>query len=269
MDLPIITYSPPTTPADLLRHYHKVVYDLSLSHSESEPLDAGVAISNPKLSTSDAANRMYDAMQPPGATPDATVASVDRHFASLGGMCLGWVLNPSLPVPTELVTALESRGFVRRSRTVFHWTPRSRSDVKDVITTQILPARSAYRQARDLAEVYASASGIPAMVELTMAHLDEPRFDAFLAMREGVAVASIGVMAAGELGLIDDFFVAPVACDDASLARTIMGRAIELCRRSTFSHVFLSAPRDDPKMQALANAFGFEGIGEYVEYVRQ
>ena len=100
-----------------------------------------------------------------------------------------------------------------------------------------------------------------------MSHLDDPHWDALLALRDGEPVARAGVMAVGEIGRIDQVFVSE-PFRRQGIGRTMMGRVLEICARSLFKHVMLAV---DPRNHAaitLYEQLGFRKIGQIVAYRR-
>jgi ribosomal-protein-alanine N-acetyltransferase len=98
-----------------------------------------------------------------------------------------------------------------------------------------------------------------------MMHLDDPHWDALLALKDGTAVATLGVLAVGEIGRIEQVFVSPEH-RRRGIGRTMMSRALEICARSLFKHVFLSCDGDNTPAIALYKELGFTKIGEIVSY---
>jgi ribosomal protein S18 acetylase RimI-like enzyme len=94
-----------------------------------------------------------------------------------------------------------------------------------------------------------------------MQHLDDPHYDALLALAGDRAVAHVGVLAVGELALIKGVYVTP-EFQRRGIGRTMMGRALEICARSLFKHVFLSTEPGNAAAQGLYAGLGFAKIGE-------
>ena len=98
-----------------------------------------------------------------------------------------------------------------------------------------------------------------------MLHLDDPHYDALIAMKDGKAVARVGVLAVGDIGRIEPLFVsAPFRRQ--GVGRTMMSRALEICARSLFKHVFICVAPDNASAYALYTQLGFRKIGEFVQY---
>ena len=104
------------------------------------------------------------------------------------------------------------------------------------------------------------------MPEARVRHLDDPHWDALLALEDGRAIAGVGVLAVGELGLVEQVYVAPTH-RRRGIGRVMMGRALEICARAQFRHVFLSVSASNEPAKGLYRNMGFERIGETVAYL--
>jgi ribosomal protein S18 acetylase RimI-like enzyme len=146
-----------------------------------------------------------------------------------------------------------------------HLAGRPAGVVREVAGLTIIPARASFRHARALAGEAAAAWGEPDLVEASLQHLDDPHWDALLALRDGVAVARVGVLAVGEIGRVEHVFVsAPFRRQ--GIGRTMVGRALEICARSLFKHVMLSVRPDNGGAIALYEQLGFRKIGRMTAY---
>ena len=81
--------------------------------------------------------------------------------------------------------------------------------------------------------------------------------------REGVGTA--GVLAVGEVGLIEDVYVAE-AHRGRGIGRTLVSRALEICARSLFKHVLLEVWPQNKAAVELYQKYGFRKIAESVAY---
>ncbi len=132
----------------------------------------------------------------------------------------------------------------------------------------IIPARASFRLTRQLFEEMAGRWGEPRIADAAILHLDDPHWDALLAIENGVAVGYAGVLAVGDLGRIDQVFVA-ASSRRQGIGRTIVSRAMEVCARSQFRHVMLAVAPGNAPAQALYSQLGFRKIGQIVAYQRQ
>ena len=124
----------------------------------------------------------------------------------------------------------------------------------------IIPARASFRHARQLAEESSRDWDTPQLADAWMLHLEDPQCDAILALKDGVAAALVIVLTIGEIGGIQDVFVS-AAFRGQGIGRTMMSRALEICARSLFKHVFLSVDPDNTPAVNLYRKVGFERIG--------
>ena len=269
MPLPILDAPTEPTPANLLRLYHRAVLHFTRHLGAEAALDAGTAFTNPELAELDDANVLLDATVPEGATADEVMREVEEHFASAGVRCRSIVPNPAAPAErtAPLVEHLLAAGWERRSADVYHRSgpPPRPSPAAPGLT--VIPARASFRHAQALADECAAEAGNPQLAAAVLAHLDDPHWDALLALKDGTAVATVGVLAVGELGAIGELFVsAPFR--RRGIGRTMLDRAMEICARSLFKHVMLSVPPDNGPAARLYELFGFRPVGQVVSYGR-
>src|SRR2546427_7768610 len=209
MPLPILQTSNDLTPSDLVRLFHRTELHWVRHVGEEAQLDAGTAFTNPLLSNVPNANGMLDATLPEGVAPEAAVEEVEAHFAALGVRCRRWVFNPAAPAARTqpLVEHLLSRGHRADPLDILHLAGRPAGAVRETPGLTIIPARASYRHTRALADEAFARRNDPQFAEAEMLHLDDPHWDALLALRNGTAVAQAGVLAVGEIGRIDQVYV--------------------------------------------------------------
>jgi ribosomal protein S18 acetylase RimI-like enzyme len=127
----------------------------------------------------------------------------------------------------------------------------------------IIPARASYKHARQLFEEGAGDWNTPELADADMMHLDDPHFDALLALKDARAVAHIGVLAAGEIGRIESVYVTK-SMRGQGVETVMMSRAMEICARSLFKHILLGVAPHEAGAIAVYQKFGFRKIGEFV-----
>ena len=257
----------PTNDA-LVRHLHQTAMNWTRHLAEDALLDFGTAWSNPQLSRVHQANRMLDVALPPGTTPLQAFEAAGAHFGSQGAICWQWVMNPSasLEQTAPAVAFLISQGYRRVATDILYLDhlpggliPGTRDELR------IIPARASFKHTRMLHEESAQQWHEPQVAEAAMLHLDDPHYDALIAIKDGAAVAHVGVLAVGEIGLIEELFVsAPFR--RRGVGTTMMGRALEICARSLFKQILTAAAPDNAPAQRLYQRFGFRKIGELIEY---
>lgn len=270
MALPILTHRPQATPDDLVRFYHRCELHWCGQVAEQVTLDCGTALTNPALAEMNHPNQMVDATLPPGMTPPEAVALADAHFTSQGVRCSAWVLAPAAPVEQTkpLADHLLSVGHTRAAHDILYLTGQPSAPIEEVSGLTIIPARASFRHARTLAEESgAAATNRQEFVQAVMLHLEDPSTDSLLTMKDGAAAALVSVLTVGEMGCIAELFVAE-KFRRQGIGRTMMSRALEICARSLFKHVFVGVGADNAAAQALYRACGFRKIGEFISYRR-
>ncbi len=266
MDLPILNHPTAPSDTDLMRLYLQTEARWGEHLAEAETIDMGIAFTNPGLHSVYDANRMMDAALPPGMAPADALASVEAHFRLRRTRCAYWILNPSAPTQSTqpLVEQLLMTGHTTHAVDVMvveHQTKLA-PETDDL---RIIPARAGFRQIQSLAEASATESGEPKLADAILSHLDDPHWDASIALRDGQAVAMAGVLAVGEVGRIDEVYVvAPLR--RTGIGRTMMQRTLAACARAQFRHVMLAVLPDNFRALDLYAGMGFRRIGQIVTY---
>src|SRR5205085_11054201 len=134
---------------------------------------------------------------------------VDEHYQTKKLACHYWTFNPSAPPQRTqpLIDLLLSRGYQSIHSDIMHLQHIAAATVPQVADVKIIPTRASFRHARQLFEEYAQDK-TPQLAEASMLHLDDPHWDALLALRDGQPAAHIGVLAVGEIGRIESVYVA-------------------------------------------------------------
>jgi ribosomal protein S18 acetylase RimI-like enzyme len=138
---------------------------------------------------------------------------------------------------------------------------------REIPGLKIIPARASFRHARQLFEESAARHKTMQVADADMLHLDDPHWDALLALKDGRPVAHIGVLGAGEVGRIDNVYVAQ-SHRKQGVGSLMMSRVLEICSRSLFKHVMLSVLPSNTDAIALYQSFGFKQIGDITGYFR-
>lgn len=258
---------------DLPRLFAQVNHRWAEQLAEPEVLDMGVAIVNAKLSGVADANQMIDASLPAEFTAAQAVRKAEDHFASAKSVCRQWTLNSSADATAaaQLAEALRQAGYHKIEHDILRLHQAKLSPVENPPRLQIIPARASYRHVAELAEEKYLLSGsdtklIGQFVEAETVRLDDPHFDSQIAIRDGVAVGAVGVMAVGELGRLNGPWISPAARGQG-LGTLLMSRAIDTCVRALFRHVFAEVNPSCPLAAALHKA-GFVTVGKWVFYRR-
>jgi ribosomal protein S18 acetylase RimI-like enzyme len=269
MDLPILKATSSPTTQTLVRYFHQAESQWTAHLAEPTPAEFGTMWINPQLARVRAANRMLDVALPPGMSPRQAFEAATAEFASQRSTCWQWVLNPSATEAQTrpMIEFLLSVGYAPRVTDILHLDripPWPEARAAEQLT--IIPARASFRHARALHEQWAAAVGNESqLADAAMLHLDDPHYDALLALKQGTAVAHVGVLAMGEIGVIQELYVAE-AFRGQHIGTAMMWRALEICARSLFKHVFAGVAPDDAIAQHLFASLGFHRIGQFVMY---
>jgi ribosomal protein S18 acetylase RimI-like enzyme len=265
MPLPILSNP---VESDLIRLFHRMTLHFTQHLGETEQLDAGTAICNPLLTNVYDANVLMDATLPDGVSPQQAVADVDRHFLANGSVCRTWVMNPSSPKEkTEPIAEyLVDHGAAIVANDILYLRGRPAITIREQPGLTIIPARASFKHARQIAEIASAEQwDEPQLVEAQLAHLDDPHWDALLALRDGQPIAMAGVLAVGDAGLIEDVYVVP-AMRRLGIGLTMMSRLLEICARSLFKHVMLSVLPQNQPAQMMYSRLGFQKVGTFTAY---
>jgi GNAT superfamily N-acetyltransferase len=268
MSLPILPSRPQASNEDLIRFYYRADLNWCQQIAEQTALDVGTALVNASMPDVLDANVVFDAALPDGVAPAAAVAEADAHFHANGSRVRKWVTNPSAPQErtAPLVEQLIAAGFARRTYDIMHLSGPPARGVAEVGGLRIIPARASFRHARELA-VEAAVPLTPQLADAFVAHLEDPQTDGLLALKENEAAAYVTVLTVGEIGCITELYVS-ARFRRQGIGRTMMSRALEICARSVFKHVFLSCEPTNAAAVVLYRELGFEKIGDFVCHVR-
>lgn len=266
MRLPILHQHHRASNAELLRLFHQTQGHWCEHLGQPSALEVGTAYANPQLSCRDA-NHIRDVVLPPAMSPQSACELVHAHYARHKRRCAAWTLNPSAPPPQNqpLVEYLLAQGYRPRSLDIL--VARQGPPAAEAASPglKIIPARAAYRQSQFLLEESARSPEAREPVEAMLMHLDDPHWEALLALKNGTPVAYVGVLSVGETGRLEHLYVAQ-AHRRQGLGRLMMGRAMELCARSLFRQVMLAVAPENRPAQTLFHHFGFAPLGPITSY---
>ena len=267
MSLPILPSHRAASNDDLIRYYHKTNVIWAGQIGEEAQLDCGTAFTNAQLDQVHEANQMLDASLGDEQSPEGAVAEVEAHFRAAGARCFKWIMNPAVPAARTqpLVDHLLASGYSKHDLDIMYLSGRLATPIEEVGGLQIIPARASYRHARALWEEWMSPWNEPQLVEKGMLHLEDAATDALVALKDGVAAAFVAVLPVGEIGCIEELFVSE-KLRGQGIGRTMMSRALEICARSLFKHVFLEVDCDNERAVSLYETVGFRRIAAYSEY---
>lgn len=264
--MPLLILNVAALPEDmtLLRYFHQTLSAWTGHLADGESLGFGVAWTNPQLCDVEQANRMLGVALPKGMTSEQAVQQAQRHFADRGCICRQWVMDPSSPPDaiSPMVENLIALGFSRSSNDIMHLDRVPAGLVAETnIAVTIIPTRASFRHARQFfAE---AAENQDQATEAALLHLDDPHYDALIALSGQSAVAHAGVLTVGQLGLIEQVVVGQ-QWRRQGIGALMVDRVLEICVRSQLRHIFMSIPSQDSALQRLCAKFGFRKIGRLI-----
>jgi ribosomal protein S18 acetylase RimI-like enzyme len=268
MPLPVLHSAPSLTDRDLVRLFHRTELHWTQSVADESALACGTAFANANLARLSAANRILDAALPDNLTADVALAEVENHFTSCGSRCLEWLFNPSAALAgvEPLRTLLIANGWRADSRDILYLqSVPALAAAPPAADLTIIPARASFRHTQNLADELAAEAGEAQLAEAVMLHLDDPHWDALLALIGQEPAGIIGVLAVGDIGRIEQLFVSR-QLRRQGIGRALLNRAMEICARSLFKHVMLAIEPNEPIIRAVLEALNFRTIGQITAY---
>ena len=267
MPLPILNQRGQPSNADIVRLFHQTENRWCQHIAEEEALDVGTAYTNPQLPGMHDANKITDVALPEGMSPDEAFEQVQAHYAARKVQCHYWTMNPSAPEAQTkpLIEHLVARGYHADSTNLMLLDRIPPIRVPAFDDVKIIPARASFKHTKMLFDESAKRWGTNEVAEADMLHLDDPHWDALLALRDGQPVAHVGVLAVGEVGRIENVYVAEAA-RRKGLGLLMMSRALEICARSVFKHVVLTVASRNTIAAALYAKVGFRKIADITGY---
>jgi ribosomal protein S18 acetylase RimI-like enzyme len=234
---------------------------------EEEQLDAGTAYTNPGLPRVYDANKITDVALPEGMTAEEAFEQVRAHYSARGVGCHYWTMNPSAAESKTkpIIELLLFRGHRAESTNLMLLDRIPPLRVPRIEGLKVIPARASFKHARMLFEESAARWGNADVAQADMMHLDDPHWDALLALKDGQPVAHVGVLAVGEVGRVDNVYVAE-SHRRQGLGLLMMSRALEICARSVFKHVMLTVGGTNAAAIALYEKVGFGKIADVTGY---
>ncbi|HEV8604024.1 MAG TPA: GNAT family N-acetyltransferase [Tepidisphaeraceae bacterium] len=269
MSLPILNARHDPSHSDLIRLFHKTENLWAEHIATAEALDVGTAYTNAEFADVFDANNIRDVALPDDLSAEDALNQVEAHYASKKTKCAYWTFNPSAPPPRTqpLLDLLLSRGHRAYTNDIMVLQQARPQPLPDIPGLKIIPARASFRHARQLFEESATRWKTPQLADAKMLHLDDPHWDALLALKDGQPVAHIGVFAVGEIGRIDDVYVAK-SHRRQGIGSLMLSRVLEISARSLFKHVLLSVLPSNTAAIDLYQKFGFQKIGQITSNFR-
>ena len=263
MRLDVLGATPPNDPQRVLALADQAYADYCSAGRETEQVDLGLAICTPKYPRVHDANRLFFARVPRGADAEELLADAERHYVTRGSTLQRLMLARLAP-KAETVPLLEL--LRRRGWRELHFDIMrlDRASPLRERTCRIISARSAMRLYDAFARE-AAASIEPQLADVSIERLDDPQYEALVAIVDGRVVARAALMTSGEVGLIEQVKVLD-AYRRRGLGRAVVEAAIELCMRAQLKHVLLTVGTHNEVAKRLYASLGFTKLGEEVTF---
>ncbi len=237
--------------------------DFCAAGTDVEQIDLGLAVCSPHLSRVFDANRIFLARVPRGMQAEQLWQSAQDCYAKRNSRC--WrVMLSRLAADDEklpLVEVLKRQGWREKRCDILRLEQAS---ARHEHTYKIISARAAMRLYEPFARE-AAASIQPQLADASIARLDDPQYEALVAIVDGKIVARAALMTSGEVGLIEQVHVLE-AHRGQGYARAVVQAAIDLAGRAMFKHVMLACEPNNMIAQNLYASLGFKKLGDEVSF---
>ncbi len=254
---------------DLIRLFHRTRQHWAEQLAEPIEMEIGTGIFNREFSALPEANQILDAKLPDGAAAGPVLADAEQSLREKGMQCLQWTMSASAPAKytQPIIDLLLSQGWFAQPRDILRLfqSPTALPPINAEFT--VIPARAGYAHAQQLAAIENGAGDSPASrqrIEAGTLRLDDGHWDSLIALCAGAPAGRVGVLSVGELGRLEGPWIAP-AFRGRGLGKILLSRAVDICARSTFRHVFAEVIPACPLVATL-NHGGFKKVGSFAFY---
>ncbi|MCH7872590.1 MAG: GNAT family N-acetyltransferase, partial [Planctomycetes bacterium] len=233
--------------------------------SDDETLDNGIFYFSAEHPTLDACNFVADVLiEEMGATPQAAFESIEAAFTQRGVKCCRWMPAAGQPVET-LDKLLSPRGFLREETIALTRVPNPVPEVER--RYHILPARAMRRACSTLLTQRFADRGeqADALLELQLSRMDDPQFDAYVAMTDDQPAGYLALHQVGEIGRIRDLYVAK-SHRTAGAATALLNYALATAQRWSLRPICVEIPAGAVGPRTLLDKAGFEEGGRLVHF---
>lgn len=233
--------------------------------SQETTLDNGIMYFNDEHPTLDACNLVGDVLIEEMETePDVAFQRIDAAFKEKGAKCCRWI--PAAQQPSEtLDKLLTPHGFLREETVALTRMPSPVPDKDSRL--HILAARAMRRACTTLLKQrFADRSEhAEALLDLQLSRMDDPQFDAYLAMIDDQPAGYIALHQVGEIGRIRDLYVAK-DCRGTGVAAALLNYALSTAQRWSLRPICVEIPAAARGARAMLDKAGFEEAGRLVQF---
>lgn len=234
---------------------------------EKQTLDFGIAYYSERFRLLPEANQFREVVIEDAAHITTAYDQAERWFNDRHLFCFGW--SPAAGDATaELTRSLEQHGFRAEQRPVLTLTQWADIDADPDV--RVLPARAlraAYRRTFVEAEQPAIAAGRELFADAYAERLNDPQYDAFVALVDKKPAGRCTLYQVGDFARIMDFAVLPPYAD-RRVAQSLLAQVLTMARRLSMRSVCVEI---GPAHEAWRSAFenvGFVADGAVAEFIR-
>lgn len=234
---------------------------------EKQTLDYGIAYYSEPFADLAEANQFREVViENPALMPEA-LAQTQRCFQEKGLRCDRWA--PAVDQPIEpLSSFLIDSGFHECRFTAMTLTRWVEWEADPCV--RVLPARAmrtAYRATFIEADSPRSSKARKSLADAYEQRLDDPPFDAFVAMVSGQPAGRCTLFQIGDIARVMDLVVRP-AFASRGVDRALLAHVLTLAKRLTMRHICLQVPIKQRTRRDWLETAGFAADGEIVEFER-
>ncbi|MBI4717035.1 MAG: GNAT family N-acetyltransferase [Planctomycetes bacterium] len=234
---------------------------------DKETLPFGIAYYSRRFAALPQANQLREVVFDDPGRIAAAFDQAQAWFAQRELVCHRWAPAEG-QAPQPIGACLASRGFLPRASVALALTQWPQLEVPAGV--RVLPARAV--RAAFLAS-YAGLDAPSAAVEAQEREsagerLDDPQFDAFVAVIDGEPAGRGALYQVGDMARIIDLFIRPVGLDRGA-DRALLAHLLTLARRLAMRHIYAQVEAEQRGCLELLQRAGFVADGEIVEFHRQ
>lgn len=245
-----------------VRRANQVYYE---HFSERTPISCGVAYTCPQFPRLHDGNHLDEIVIPDEGSLERAWEEAEAFFAERGLTCYRW--TPAFDQPAEpLEQFLVPRGYqVSRDRVMIWQQDLDLPRRPDVRMVQARAMRDAYRAVIENGDDYDPQTRAM-LADVALERLDDPNYDAFVALRDGQPAGGGALMQVGDLASVEDVQVVP-AHRRKGVATTMLSFLLAMSRRLSMRLTVVEWSDDNEPARALYERCGFASAGTYVAFV--
>ena len=232
---------------------------------EKQTLDYGIAYYSERFALVPEANQFREVVVEDRAQADAAYAQAEDWFESRGLSCFRWSPAGGQATP-ELTHCLEERGFRAENRPVLTLTEWVEIPAQQGV--RVLPARAlrgAYRAT--FLSATQPAARRERLAEAYGERLDDPQYDAFVALVDQEPVGRGTLYQVGDFARVMDLLVLP-GPSSRFVAEALLAQTLAMAKRLAMRSICVELGPAHVAWQSLLAEVGFVADGAVTEFLR-